>query len=256
MSDGFKRLPVCAWQAGTTTIKEDTVAAEVPVALVYNDISHAVMMATPTDLEPFAYGFSLTEGIIDQTADVYSLDVAHHSQGIELQLRVSSRVFNHLKERRRHLTGRTGCGLCGVESLDQVQRALTPVTPEPIAHEAIQRAVAELTNHQPLFDATGAVHGAAWCTPEGAIQFVMEDVGRHNALDKLIGQRLLTTADVGFALLSSRASFEMVQKCIVAGIPNLISVSGATQLVVTLAHEYTLNLVGFARNDRHVVYNA
>lgn len=252
---GARRRTIEVWQGGTSESQDDWIADEVPVALVYNGVSHVVMMASPVALKEFAYGFSFTEGIIGRAADVYDLALRDHESGIEVDLQVSSRVFAALQKRRRNLTGRTGCGLCGVESLEEVHRVLQPVAPARFRHRAVETAVRGLSGYQRLQAATGAVHGAAWCNPEGEIQGVFEDVGRHNALDKLVGFRLLhDRTEPGFALVSSRASYEMVQKSIVAGFPMLVSLSAATDLAVELAARHRMTLVGFARSGRHVVY--
>lgn len=255
MRDGARSRPTQVWEHGRTTLQDDRIAVEVPVALVYNGVSHVVMMASPVALKEFAYGFSFTEGIIDRAADVYDMEVREHDSGIELALTVSSRAFAGLQARRRNLAGRTGCGLCGVESLADLQRELTPVRGASFGHGAIDGAVANFNAGQSLQPETGSVHGAAWCAPDGAIRAVYEDVGRHNALDKLVGFRLLQDRpEPGFALVSSRASYEMVQKSIIAGFPMLVSLSAATDLAVELATRHGLTLVGFARPGRHVVY--
>jgi FdhD protein len=236
----------------------DAIAEEVAVALSYNGVSHVVMMMTPANLADFALGFSLSEGIIDEPGDIYAIEIVTREQGIEVALTVSARHFMLLKERRRNLTGRTGCGICGAESLEQ---ALQPVPRVArgvrVDGAAIERARARLAEHQPLQHRTGAVHAAAWCSTAGDILLVREDVGRHNALDKLIGalaQRKERGA--GFALVSSRASYEMVTKAARVGIEMLVAVSAPTALAVRLARESDLTLVGFAREGRFSVYTA
>src|SRR5690554_3682087 len=166
----------------------DQVAEEVPVALVYNGISHAVMLATPADLEDFAIGFSLSEGILNDLRDLYDLETVQVDAGIQVDLQISSECFMRLKQRRRNLTGRTGCGLCGVETLEQAVRQPAPVSPgtEVTAH-AVHRAMTALAPRQQLQRITGAVHAAGWASLDGELMFVREDVGRHNALDKLLG---------------------------------------------------------------------
>jgi FdhD protein len=234
----------------------DAIAEEVAVALSYNGVSHVVMMMTPADLQDFALGFSLSEGIVDGPADIFATEIEAREQGIELALTVSARHFMLLKERRRNLTGRTGCGICGAESLEQ---ALQPVPRVArgvrIDAAAIERARARLAEHQPLQRTTGAVHAAAWCSTAGDILLVREDVGRHNALDKLIGALAhRTERGAGFALVSSRASYEMVTKAARVGIELLVAVSAPTLLAVQLARESDLTLVGFAREGRFSVY--
>lgn len=243
---------------GESLTQGDTVAEEWPVALVYNGISHVVMMATPTDLAAFALGFSLTEGIIQRPAELYDWHLVHEPQGTRIELRISAQRFAELKQQRRNLTGRTGCGLCGAESLEQAIRSVQslPYSPLPEA-TAIQAAVAQLSQHQPLQNSTGASHGAAWCNTAGELLATREDVGRHNALDKLIGHWVGwgNGFDQGFALISSRASFEMVQKSAAVGIRTLVAVSAPTALAIQHARAANMNLVGFARPGRHVIYH-
>ncbi|MBF7054687.1 formate dehydrogenase accessory sulfurtransferase FdhD [Halomonas sp. KAO] len=242
------------WYADT---REDVLAMEVPVALVYNGISHAVMMATPEDLEDFALGFSLSEGILAHRHECYDLEVRQEPQGLAVHLSIASQRLAELKGRRRNLTGRTGCGLCGTEALEQAIRPIRAVPAPALADAAIQRALAGLADHQALQAATGAAHGAAWCDGLGRIRLVREDVGRHNALDKLIGAlaRQGGPSEGGFALVSSRASYEMVHKSASAGIGALVAVSAATTLAVEQARAADMLLVGFARPGRHLIYH-
>ncbi|GGO83659.1 sulfurtransferase FdhD [Marinobacterium nitratireducens] len=236
---------------------EDSIAIEIPVALVYNGISHAVMMATPEDLGDFALGFSLSEGILRSPDELYDLEVREEAAGIAVHLEIGAQRLAELKLRRRSLTGRTGCGLCGTESLTQAVRPVAPVAAPALSDDAIQAALASLSRHQPLQRETGATHGAAWCDSNGSIRLAREDVGRHNALDKLIGAAVSTgeSFSEGFALVSSRASYEMVQKSCSAGIGALVAVSAPTSLAIDLARDSGLLLVGFARSGRHVIYN-
>lgn len=237
--------------------REDALALEVPVALVYNGISHAVMMASPADLEEFALGFSLSEGILAHPHECYDLEVKEEGRGLAVHLHIAGQRLAALKARRRNLAGRTGCGLCGTEALEQAIRPIPRVTAPSLGDAAIQRALAHLAEHQALQALTGACHGAAWCDGQGRIQLVREDVGRHNALDKLIGalaRRGGPTPD-GFALVSSRASYEMVHKSASAGIGALVAVSAATALAVEQARAADLLLVGFARPGRHLIYH-
>ncbi|MBZ5487688.1 formate dehydrogenase accessory sulfurtransferase FdhD [Halomonas aquamarina] len=237
--------------------QEDTLALEVPIALVYNGISHAVMMASPADLEDLALGFSLTEGIIAHPHECYDREVKQEMNGLAVHLSIATQRLMALKERRRSMTGRTGCGLCGTEALDQAIRPVPWVSAPPVDDAAIQQALGEMDAHQPLKAATGAVHGAAWCNLQGHIQRLREDVGRHNALDKLIGSLASdgTPREEGFVLVSSRASYEMVHKCASAGIGALVAVSAATSLAVEQAQAAGLLLVGFARPGRHLIYH-
>jgi len=245
------------WRDGTARATGDTLIRELPVALVYNGVSHVVMMATPTRLEDFALGFSLSEGILERPGELYDLGIREGELGIEVAMTIAGERFAALKDLRRNLAGRTGCGLCGAESLEQAVRRPAPVSGNlHIPHAAIERAVRELARHQPLQAQTGAAHGAAWCDPAGAIVELCEDVGRHNALDKLIGARCRAPDAwaAGFALISSRASYEMVVKAASQGIAILAAVSAPTALAVELAESANLTLVGFARPGRHMIY--
>lgn len=245
-----------SWRAGSTAVETDSVVAEVPVALVYNGVSHVVMMATPTDLEDLALGFSLSEGIIASAGQLLDCELQPCDKGLELQMRITGERFAVLKERRRNLTGRTGCGLCGLESLEQAIPILPQVTGDySVAHSALQAAVAGLDDTQALKQHTGGVHGAAWCDTEGNIELVREDVGRHNALDKLLGalQHGNYSAD-GFVLVTSRASYEMVAKVASCGIPILAAVSAPTSLAIKQAQDCQLTLAGFVQPGRQVIY--
>lgn len=247
--------------AGAGDHTDDVVAAEVPVAMTYNGISHAVMMASPADLEDFALGFSITEGIIRRPDELYDLDLLTGAEGITVEMRISAERFAELNRQRRNMTGRTGCGLCGTESLEKAIRPIQRLgRVTAIPDDAIQRAVVTLREHQPMQSQTGATHGAAWCDRDGQIVDAREDVGRHNALDKLIGARLAACAapaaafTEGFAIISSRASFEMVQKSATVGIGCLVAVSAPTALAISEARKAGQMLVGFARPGRHVIY--
>ena len=232
-------------------------AEEVPVALVYNGISHVVMMASPKDLELFAIGFSLSEGIIEHPQDIYGMDVVQACNGLEVQIELSSRRFMGLKERRRALAGRTGCGVCGVEQLNAIGN---PVSPLPftqtfnLAH--LDPALEHLNDVQPIGQLSGCTHAAAWVLPSGEIAGGHEDVGRHVALDKLLGRRARESEvwQQGAALVSSRASYEMVQKSAMCGVEILFAVSAATTLAVEVAERCNLTLVGFCKPGRATIY--
>jgi FdhD protein len=238
----------------------DMVVDEVPVALVYNGISHAVMMATPSDLEDFALGFSLSEGILAQAADCHGIEVEPGVEGIALQIEIAGAAFVKLKERRRSLAGRTGCGLCGVESLAHIKRmtdALRPLAPARGFHaEGVRRALEAVGAAQSLTRLTGAAHAAAWCGMDGSLQLVREDVGRHNALDKVIGAMARTQADPGdgFLLITSRVSLEMAQKAARAGVAALVGMSAPTLAAVELAERTGMTLLAFARGRDFVCY--
>jgi FdhD protein len=255
--EGALLLPVRGVRGGEAYAVQDWVAEEVPVALEFNGISHAVMLATPLDLEDFALGFSLSEGILDQAHELYAVETEPSELGITVRMQVSSEAFMRLKQRRRTIAGRTGCGLCGTESLAHVSREL-PVLGNSVAldRQAIARAMSQFQSLQTLQQATGAVHAAAWCSAEGEVMWLREDVGRHNALDKLIGALASNDVDAstGFIAVTSRASFEMVQKTAMAGVPLLAAVSAPTSFAVATAERARLTLVGFARQDDLAVY--
>jgi FdhD protein len=244
-------------RGGVASDAVDHLAEEVPVALVYNGISHAVMMATPRDLEAFALGFSLTEAIIDSAAECYGIEVEVGAAGVAVHLEIASRAFMALKERRRSLTGRTGCGLCGVDSLDQVYRDLPQLSrAAPLKRSSIVRALAGLKGEQPLNRLTGATHAAAWCGSDGSLVIVREDVGRHNALDKVIGAMagLKARDPDGFMLISSRVSVEMAQKTAMAGVAALVAVSAPTAAAIRLAEGCGMTVIAFARGEDFVCY--
>ena len=232
-------------------------AEEVPVALVFNGISHAVMMASPVHLEDFALGFALTEGLIDHPSQLYGVDITHQPNGIELQLEVAAQSEARLKERRRSMAGRTGCGVCGADSLNQVKLALPQAPEVHIDVDAMHRAHAHMRALQPLKQQTGATHAAAWSNSKGEITLLREDVGRHNALDKLIGALSKGSTDMqqGFICITSRASFEMVQKTVMAGAGALTAVSAPTRLAVELAEQHNLALAGLVRGQTFTAYS-
>ena len=249
--------PTVRWEEGRPSEREDQIVEETPVAIVYNGIPHVVMMATPTDLEDFALGFSLTEELIGSPAELERLEIERYGRGVEIKATVAAHRGEAIAERTRRLTGRTGCGICGADSVDAVLKQIHPVRSEaPIRVSAVQRALDALAAQQPLNEASGAVHAAAWVEADGALTLVREDVGRHNALDKLIGAAVKARVAPagGFVVVTSRASFEMVQKATVLGAPLLAAISGPTGLAVRVARESGLTLVGFARPGRLTVY--
>lgn len=254
---GSANAQVVRLHDGSALPAQDRLCEEVPVALEFNGVSHAVMLATPADLEDFAVGFALSEGIIEQPAELFDIATVESSQGITLQVDIASRRFEALKVRRRSLTGRTGCGLCGTDSLDQALRPVPAVRPPAGTDSAaVAAAVRAMRARQPLFEATGSVHGAAFCDARGNPLLVREDVGRHNALDKLAGAlaRQGLRAGDGFIAVSSRASVEMVQKAAVCGCGLLAAVSAPTALAVRTAREAGMTLVGRVRGDSMVLY--
>lgn len=246
------------WTRGCLTqSKPDMLATEVPVALVYNGISHVVMMTTPKDLEQFAIGFSLSEGIIECPQDIYGMDVVPSCNGLEVQIELSSRRFMGLKERRRALAGRTGCGVCGVEQLNDIGKPITPLPFTQTFNLAnLDRALKHLSDFQPVGQLTGCTHAAAWAMPSGELAGGHEDVGRHVALDKLLGRRATEgeSWQQGAVLVSSRASYEMVQKSAMCGVEILFAVSAATTLAVDVAERCNLTLVGFCKPGKATIY--
>ena len=251
------QFPVTRWRVAATTQQHDSIAEETPVAFEYNGIAHTVMLATPADLEDFAIGFSLSEGIVDRRADVFGIEVVSSAQGVTLRLHVAGDAFARLKDRRRSLAGRTGCGLCGAESLAQVTRDLLPVeTAATLSPAALYAGMASLPAQQKIQQATGATHAACWVDGAGAISHVREDIGRHNALDKTLG----ALASAGFAphtgaiIITSRASFEMVQKTAALGIGVIAAVSAPTAAAIRLAERLNVTLVGFLRAQSCVTY--
>ena len=246
------------WTGSVATHSNETVAEEVPVALVYNGISHAVMLVTPANLEDFALGFSLSECVVGRSGEILDLELVEQPNGIEVHMQLSAERAHALKAHRRTLAGRTGCGLCGTESLDQLaRRAVTVRSCAALSRGALPRAMEALHAAQRLFHLTGAVHAAAWCNFDGGIELVREDVGRHNALDKLIGALATQRKgfDGGFVLMTSRASYEIVQKSAAVGIAVVAAVSAPTGMAVRVATESGVTLIGFVRGERHCVYS-
>lgn len=244
----------------------DTLAAEVPVALVFNGISHAVMLATPQDLEAFALGFALSEGILDTAAQCFGMEVQpvvlEGSPAVEVQLEIAAPAFARLKEQRRTLAGRTGCGVCGIDSLQALDLAPPPLPAaapwvQAMDAQTVLRAVQAMAPLQVLNSVCGSLHAAAWVTPQGDITLLMEDVGRHNALDKLLGALAHSggLAEPGWVLMSSRASHELVRKCLRVQVPLLATISAPTDLAVAMARRSGLQLWGLCRAPRAVRYH-
>jgi FdhD protein len=233
------------------------VAEEVPVAFAYGQRTHAVMMATPCDLEDLAVGFSLSEGIVEDAREILRVMVSRHSRGIELRIDVPTAIADRLATRVRALAGRTGCGLCGIEAIEDAVRAPARIASTlTVTAEAIWHATSALAEQQPLNSETHAIHGAAWATPGGDLRIVREDVGRHNALDKVLGAlaRAGMAAGEGFLVVTSRASFELVQKAATCGVPILAAVSRPTGLAVRMADAAGMGLVGLVRGQSANVY--
>lgn len=233
-----------------------SMAVEAPVSVEVGGIGYAVMMATPTDLEDYALGFALNEGLVETPDQVERIDVHPVEGGWALRLWVPPELKARALERARQRVSESSCGLCGIENIEQVLRPLPPLTARIATDRtAIAGALAALTSHQPLGGATGAVHAAAFCSPAGEIRCVREDVGRHNALDKLIGALARTGIDpaTGFILLSARCSYELVEKTVRAGCPMLITLSAPTSLAATRAAQAGLTLVALARADAALI---
>jgi FdhD protein len=250
----------CAvWRSQGVTAGKRIVPEETAIALSYDGGTYAVMMATPQNLEDFALGFSLTEGLIAAAADIRQLDIVEHDDaGIELRMWLVEPRANVLSERRRLLAGPTGCGLCGIDSLQEAVRALPRVEGEATFTAAeIMRALDSLGPQQDLNRQTRAVHAAAFWRPDGGLVAVREDVGRHNALDKLAGAlaRGGVARDNGMVLLTSRVSVEMVQKTAIIGAPLIVAVSAPTALAVRTAQAAGITLAAVARNDGFEIFS-
>ncbi len=235
------------------------VPVETPINLVFGGIPYAVMMASPDDLIDFAYGFCLTEGIVSTVDDIRAIRIDHKPRGVVLDIDLSSDALHrHLAQgRTRALPGRTGCGICGVEDLDGLPGVLPrSIEAQTIAPGSIGAALARLEHAQPLNDATRAVHAAALFDPSGEIIAVREDVGRHNALDKLVGAiaRSRFDAGYGFIVITSRCSFEMVEKAAAIGAGTLVALSAPTDLAIDRARAYGINLIAIARQDGALVF--
>ena len=254
---GVVQRPAFRLSAHATESFTANLIEEVPVALIYNGVSHAVMLASPRDIADFALGFSLSEGIIHNPRELLDLELAPAGEGIEVRLTITARRFAGLKDRRRTLAGRSGCGLCGVESLADAMRPLPALVDHTfLSLRAIRRALDGLAPLQQLNQLAGAVHAAAWVDPDGVIRHVAEDVGRHNAFDKVIGAmaRRRGGRPPGFALLTSRLSYELVQKAATTGISALVAISAPTALAVETATRAGICIVALARGDSVSVY--
>ncbi|MCD9029247.1 formate dehydrogenase accessory sulfurtransferase FdhD [Luteimonas sp. BDR2-5] len=245
------------WRGDGVRRIDDHIAEEVPVAFVYNDAPFAVMMATPSDLTDFATGFALSEGIVESLADVVVERIEHLIEGIEIRLRIPEARADALAQRRRSMSGRSGCGVCGSELLEAALRYPPPVaTDVRVDVAALRRALQALREAQAINARTGATHAAGWASLDGSLRLVREDVGRHNALDKLIGAMHAAGIDAGggFLVVTSRASYEMAMKAASAGIALMAAISAPTALAISLAERANLTLIGFARDDGHAVY--
>lgn len=254
---GYESIQITRFEKGQTETQFDKVVQEYPIALVYNGISHAVMMATPTDVVEFAKGFSLSEGIVGSLKEIYSIDIIQNSFGIQVEMQISSKAFMALKEHRRMLIGRTGCGLCGIESLQQLHFSLPKISHSVKTDwlSEIPSAVKQLKSQQKITAVTGGAHAAAW-VENGIILALFEDVGRHNALDKLLGHISAQNFDLskGFVVMTSRASYELIRKCAVLNIALLATISAPTSMAIQMAQTAGLTLASFCRGEGFVIY--
>lgn len=246
-----------AHRAAKTFSAERTIPEEVPVALSYRGTTHAVMMASPADLEDFALGFSLTEGIVRSPQEIEAIEVEDVEDGIDVQIRLREAADGRFAARRRHLAGPVGCGLCGIESIEEAMRRVPGVAGGLVLSAAqVAEAVGGLAKRQPFHAATGAVHAAGFYVPGEGVVMAREDVGRHNALDKLAGA--LSKAGIagtsGAVVVTSRVSVEMVQKAAVIGAPVLLAVSAPTALAVRTAAEAGMTLVALVRGAEFDVF--
>lgn len=256
-ADVSAQVSVDRWSRGATTHTTDQVAEEMPVALVYHDVPHVVMLATPADLEDYATGFTLSEALVAHAGEIRGVEVRHGAASVDVHITVAWERFTQLLQRRRNLTGRTGCGLCGAETAaDAIRETAAVPRGVEVTSAELHAAIEQLGGLQPINARTGSVHAAAWVEPGRGIRVVREDVGRHNALDKTIGALVRGGTDLarGYMLITSRASYEMVQKCATVGIPFLAALSAPTAFAVRLAERSGVTLVAFARRDQHVVY--
>ena len=245
------------WQSGAVESASDEVADERPIALKYLGVPHVVMLATPSDLEDLAVGFTLSEALVASADEIRAVEVRAVNEALEVEIAITAERFAALLTRHRNLTGRTGCGMCGAETLaDAIREPPALAGALTLSATELHAALADLSSGQRLNARTGSVHAAAWVLPGKGVQLVREDVGRHNALDKLIGALVRSKADLGrgYVIVTSRASYEIVQKAATVGIAAVVAVSAPTAFAIRSAQEFGITLIGFARPERHVVY--
>ncbi len=258
MTNSVRIVGTLAWQKGRLSTDNRAVPEETPVAFTYDGSTHAVMMATPDALEDFAVGFTLTEGIVGSIDEIEALEIIEEDAGIELRMRLAGPPSSALAARRRFLAGPVGCGLCGIESLAEVMRPLPEVAGGPsVSPSAIFEALAAIREGQAIHGETRAVHAAAFWRQDGGLIAVREDVGRHNALDKLAGAlaRQSLRPDDGLVLVTSRLSVELVQKAAMIGAPVLVAVSAPTALAIRTADAAGITIVAVARHDGFEVFS-
>lgn len=251
---GSKPLRFTTLTAGgkSKNIIERPTIIETPIAVEYNGIGYSVMMATPIDLNDYAIGFSLSERLIEHAGQILAIDAHRAELGWILRIQLPPDNAQKVIARARQRVSESSCGLCGMDNLDEVMRPLPGVTAQiDVSDAAIFSALSALRDHQPLNKATGSAHAAAFCTPDGTVMMAREDVGRHNALDKLIGALARAEIDpaTGFIILTARCSLELVQKAILANCPMLVTISAATDLAIDTAAKYGLRLISLARSD-------
>jgi FdhD protein len=252
-----RQVSVQRWRDNEIESIVDQVADEQPVALTYHGVAHVVMLATPANLDDLGVGFTLSEAIVQRPDEIQSVEVFNEAGALEVRMGIATERFSALLRTHRNLAGRTGCGLCGAETIEQAIRHPAAVRDRfKISTDELHAALNELQTLQPLNAQTGSVHAAAWVLPGQPIQLVREDVGRHNALDKVIGALVRSGIEcsAGYALITSRASYEMVQKAATVGITLLAAVSAPTAMAIKLAEHTGMTLIGFARTRKHVVY--
>ena len=250
-------VPVERWRPAGTESATDAVADERPVAFRYHGVPHVVMLATPADLEDLAVGFTLSEAIVAAPAEIRSVSLATVDEALEVNLDIAPERFAALLQRHRNLTGRTGCGMCGAETLaDAIREPPALAAGLELSSAGLQAALEALAPRQALNARTGSIHAAAWVVPQEGVTLLREDVGRHNALDKLIGALVRRGEDLrrGYVIVTSRASYEIVQKAATVGIQAVVAVSAPTAFAIRSAAAFGLTLVGFARPGRHVIY--
>ncbi len=259
MATSLKELDAIKWTLdGGRSLERNTVAEEVPLAIVYNGEPFAVMMLSPTDLDDFVIGFSFTEGVVDKVSDVSAIEYVESENGISAYMSIPKQQAKRMAHRKRSLAGRSGCGICGEETIETVMGRTEVVSNEVrIPSASVQKAIRSLNELQTLNKEAGTLHGAAWSDLDGCIKLLREDVGRHNALDKLIGALMSGSgSDVtsGFVLMTSRASYELVAKCSRANLAVMVAVSGPTTLAINTANQSGVTLIGFARDGRQTIY--
>ncbi len=251
------RVEVDRWRDGTLDHASDEVADERPVAFKYKGVPHVVMLASPADLEDLAVGFTLSEAIVAAPQEIRAVEFGADGEALEVNLDIAPERFSALLQRHRNLTGRTGCGMCGAETLaDAIREPPALAAGLTLSSAELQLALAALAARQPMNARTGSIHAAAWVVPGEGVTLLREDVGRHNALDKVIGALVRRGEDLrrGYAIVTSRASYEIVQKAATVGIQAVVAVSAPTAFAIRSAEAFGLTLIGFARPGRHVIY--